>query len=87
MPKIEKTDLAFLGEADAAKRRYAITKSGAEWLTQLTAMQYRVTRKKDTERAFGCARFGRVFADGPRATGLRYRINSAALKFERKRPV
>ena len=33
-------------------KKYAITKSEAEWRKQLTAEQFQVTRKKGTERAF-----------------------------------
>lgn len=38
--------------AEQEVKKYEVTKTEEEWKTQLTGLQYEVTRKKGTERAF-----------------------------------
>ena len=44
--------LCCISAANAQTKKYAVTKTDAEWRKQLTAEQFIVTRKKGTERAF-----------------------------------
>jgi peptide-methionine (R)-S-oxide reductase len=44
--------LSCIASALAQTKKYAITKTEAEWRKQLTAEQFTVTRQKGTERAF-----------------------------------
>lgn len=44
--------IGFALNTSAQNSKYAVTKTDAEWHKQLTDIQYQVTRKKGTERAF-----------------------------------
>ncbi len=44
--------LCCISAANAQTKKYAVTKTDAEWRKQLTAEQFMVTRQKGTERAF-----------------------------------
>ena len=44
--------LCCISAANAQTKKYAVTKTDAEWRKQLTAEQYNVTRQKGTERAY-----------------------------------
>ena len=47
--------MSLIFNTTAQTKKYAITKTDAEWRKQLTAEQYQVTRTKGTERAFSGA--------------------------------
>ena len=47
--------LGIVCNASAQTKKYAVTKTDAEWRKLLTAEQFQVTRKKGTERAFSGA--------------------------------
>ena len=44
--------ICFISAASAQTKKYAVTKTNAEWRKQLTAEQFTVTRQKGTERAY-----------------------------------
>jgi peptide-methionine (R)-S-oxide reductase len=44
--------VSCLSAATAQTKKYAVTKTDAEWRKQLTAEQFTVTRQKGTERAY-----------------------------------
>ena len=44
--------MSLVFNTTAQTKKYAVTKTDAEWRKQLTAEQYQVTRNKGTERAF-----------------------------------
>jgi peptide-methionine (R)-S-oxide reductase len=44
--------LCCIVTANAQTKKYAVTKTDAEWRKQLTAIQFQVTRQKGTERSY-----------------------------------
>ena len=74
--------LCCLSAANAQTKKYAVTKTDAEWRKQLTVEQFMVTRQKGTERAFSG-----VYADNHQ-TGIykcvccNQELFSSATKFE-----
>jgi len=44
--------LPFVGGAAAAKERFAVTRSDADWRAMLTAQEYKVMRRHGTERPY-----------------------------------
>lgn len=44
--------ICCISATSAQTKKYAVTKTNAEWRKQLTAEQFNVTRQKGTERAF-----------------------------------
>ena len=74
--------LACAASADAAGRSYPVTKTDAEWRTQLTPMQYEVLRKGGTERAFSNAYWDDHRAGTYVCAACRQELFSSETKFD-----
>jgi len=61
----KKKELTSIGNTEEIKqeKKYPVTKTEAEWKTQLSDIEYHVLRKKGTERPF-TGKYNKYYADG-----------------------
>ena len=74
--------MSLIFNTTAQTKKYAITKTDAEWRKQLTAEQYQVTRTKGTERAFSGAYWDNHKQGIYKCVCCNQELFSSATKFE-----
>lgn len=74
--------MSLIFNTTAQTKKYAVTKTDAEWRKQLTAEQYQVTRTKGTERAFSGAYWDNHKQGIYKCVCCNQELFSSATKFE-----